>query len=273
MESSVPAGSGVSSSAALECGFASGLNELFKIGLSKREIVKLSQSAEHTFVGTQCGIMDQFASVMSKEDHFILLDCRSMEHVYIPFDLKPYKLILLNTHVSHNLASSEYNTRKNECEEGIAIIHNKHSEVQSLRDVTLEMLQSCKTKMPLTVYKRCKFIVEENKRVLDVAEAIRANNLNLVGKILFEGHIGLSKEYEISCPESDFLVEFAKGNPGVLGARQMGGGFGGCVINLIHEDEVDDFVSKVSAIYEKKFNITLSCFEGLPSGGTTIIAN
>ncbi|MEX0287737.1 MAG: galactokinase [Flavobacteriaceae bacterium] len=273
LESSVPTGSGVSSSAALECGLAYGLNELFELGLSKREIVELSQTAEHTFVGTQCGIMDQFASVMSKEDHVILLDCRSLEHTYIPIDITPYKIILLNTHVSHNLASSEYNTRKRECEEGIAILQKKYAEIHSLRDVTLEMLRSCKSEMSEVVFKRCKFIIEENRRVLDVAEALRNNDLNLVGKLLYEGHTGLSEEYEISCPESDFLVGFSKGVPGVLGARQMGGGFGGCTINLVDEDVVDDYIRATSAIYEKEFNIKLSSFEGLPSAGTTIISN
>ena len=271
MESTVPVGSGVSSSAALECGLAFGLNELFELGLSKSEIVALSQKAEHNFVGTQCGIMDQFASVMSKKDHVILLDCNTLEYEYIPIRLEPYKIILLNTHVSHNLASSEYNTRRKECEQGIAIIREKNPEVRTLRDANLKMLQLVKGDMSEVVYKRCRFIIEENDRVLAMAEALKANDLELVGNILYEGHNGLSELYEISCPESDFLVKFSKGIPGVLGARQMGGGFGGCTINLVHEDVVDDYISAISAVYYEEFVLRLSSFEGLPSQGTSII--
>lgn len=271
MESTVPAGSGVSSSAALECGLAFGLNDLFELGLSNSEIVELSQKAEHNYVGTQCGIMDQFASVMSKEDHVILLDCNSLEYEYIPIHLAPYKIILLNTHVSHNLASSEYNTRKKECELGITILQNQYPAVKTLRDANLEMLEAVKAEMNATVYKRCRFIIEENDRVLSMAKALKANDLELAGKILYEGHSGLSELYEISCPESDFLVKFSKGIPGVLGARQMGGGFGGCTINLVHEDVVDDYIRAISAVYYEEFVLRLSTFEGLPSKGTTII--
>ena len=271
LESSVPTGSGVSSSAALECGLAFGLNELFDLGLSKKEIVELSQTAEHTFVGTQCGIMDQFASVMSEEDHVILLDCRSLEHSYIPIDIKPYKIILINTHVSHNLASSEYNTRKKECEDGVAILQKKFPVVLSLRDATMEMLNSCKNELSSTIYKRCKFIIEENQRVLDVAEALKKNDLRRVGQLLYDGHTGLSKEYEISCPESDFLVEFSKDIPEVLGARQMGGGFGGCTINLVHETALARYIESISKAYIEKFNIQLSTFEGFPGKGTSVL--
>lgn len=271
MESTVPAGSGVSSSAALECGLAFGLNALFELGLSKSEIVELSQKAEHSYVGTQCGIMDQFASVMSKEGHVILLDCNSLEHEYIPIQLAPYKFILLNTHVSHNLASSEYNTRRKECEQGIAIMRKKHPAVKSLRDADIKMLQLFKGEMSETVYKRCRFIIEENDRVLAMTKALKANDLALAGNILYEGHTGLSELYEISCPESDFMVKFSKGIPGVLGARQMGGGFGGCTINLVHEDVVDDYIRAISTVYYEEFGIKLSSFEGIPSKGTSII--
>lgn len=271
MESTVPPGSGVSSSAALECGMAFGLNELFDLGISKKDIVALSQKAEHTYVGTQCGIMDQFASVMSKEGHVILLDCDTLEHEYIPIHLAPYKFILLNTNVSHNLASSEYNTRRKECEEGVAALQQKYANVATLRDATMEMLQDVKKDMDATVFKRCRFIVEENERVLAMSKALKANDLELVGKLLYEGHAGLSELYEISCPESDFLVKFSKGIPGVLGARQMGGGFGGCTINLVHEDVVDDYIRAISAVYYEEFVLRLSSFEGLPSKGTSIL--
>ncbi|MBU3027250.1 galactokinase [Zobellia galactanivorans] len=271
VESNLPTGSGLSSSAALECGLAFGLNEIFDLGLSKIEMVQLSQTAEHTYVGTQCGIMDQFASVMSEAGNVILLDCRSLDYKHIPIDLNPYKIILLNTKVSHNLASSEYNTRKKECEEGVSVIQKKYPEVKSLRDVNEEMLLSSKEGMSETVYKRCSFIVKENDRVLAMVDALKKNNLDEVGQILYRAHEGISKAYEVSCPESDFLVDFSKDNPKVLGARQTGGGFGGCTLNIVHGDAVDDFVTQAAKAYKEKFDIDLEAFEVQPSGGTHII--
>ncbi len=270
LHSNLPTGSGLSSSAALECGLAFGLNELFDLGLSKLEMVQLSQTAEHTYVGTQCGIMDQFASVMSKPGHVILLDCESLEYEYIPIDLHPYKIILLNTKVSHNLASSEYNTRKEECEAGVEIIQRKHPKVNSLRNVTEEMLNASKSEMDPTVFNRCSFIVAENKRVLEMAKALREKDLLSAGQLLYAAHHGISELYEVSCAESDFLVEFSKGNPDVLGARQTGGGFGGCTLNIVHEEAVDAFVSSATKAYKKQFDIELEAFEVKPSGGTSV---
>ena len=269
LQSDLPTGSGLSSSAALECGLAFGLNELFDLGLSNLEMVQLSQTAEHTYVGTQCGIMDQFASVMSKSGHVILLDCESLEYDYIPIDLHPYKIILLNTKVSHNLASSEYNTRKRECEEGVEIIQRKHPKVKSLRNVDQEMLDASKPEMDPTVFNRCSFIVAENRRVLEMAKALREKDLLSAGQLLYAAHHGISKLYEISCAESDFLVEFSKDNPDVLGARQTGGGFGGCTLNIVHKDEVDAFIATATKAYKKEFDIELEAFEVRPSGGTS----
>ncbi len=271
IESSLPIGSGVSSSAALECGLAYGLNELFDLGLSKLEIVKLSQAAEHNYVGTQCGIMDQFASVISKEFNVLLLDCRSLDYTHIPIQIKPYKFIMLNTKVQHNLASSEYNIRKQECEEGVAIIKVAYSSIASLRDVTKNMLQEHKQKMSLKVFQRCSFILDENERVLETVEALKANDWKKVGALLYEGHKGISELYDVSCPESDFLVEFSKNNDAVLGARQTGGGFGGCTLNIVHEDAVDSFIENAFHAYYKKFNINLEAFEVMPSGGTSVL--
>ena len=270
IESKLPMGSGLSSSAALECGLAYGLNELFDLGLSKMDIVLLSQKAEQTFVGTQCGIMDQFASVMSEKGHVILLDCQSLEHQQIPIQIDPYKMIMLNTKVSHNLASSEYNTRKRECEEGVAILHGHYPEVTSLRNAKCEMLEVCKSEMSATIYKRCSFIINENERVLTTARALRDNDLKLFGALLYEAHDGISKSYEVSCPESDFLVDFSKQYEAVLGARQTGGGFGGCTLNIVHEDMVDDFVQAATKAYKAAFNIELDAFEVKPSAGTYI---
>ncbi len=271
IESNLPLGSGLSSSAAMECGLAYGLNELFDLGLSKLAMVELSQRAEHTYVGTQCGIMDQFASVMSKEGHVILLDCRSLEYQYIPIHIAPYKLIMLNTKVSHNLASSEYNTRKMECEQGVAILQKSNPEVMSLREVTRAMLEKGKSEMPSKVYDRCSFIIDENDRVIAMTEALKKNDLKTVGSILYTAHEGISNLYEVSCPESDFLVDFTKDNDAVLGARQTGGGFGGCTLNIIHENAVDAFIKEASEAYKNKFNIELEAFEVQPSGGTQVI--
>lgn len=270
IESKLPMGSGLSSSAALECGLAFGLNELFDLGLSKMDIVQLSQKAEHTFVGTQCGIMDQFASVMSEKGHVILLDCKSLEHQQIPIHIAPYKMIMLNTKVSHNLASSEYNTRKRECEEGVAIINKKYPEVMSLRDVTATMIQEFEETMDTTLFKRCSFIVSENERVLKTAKALKANDLKLFGSLLYEAHEGISKLYEVSCLESDFLVDFSKQYNAVLGARQTGGGFGGCTLNIVHKDKVNAFVEEATKAYKEAFNIELEAFEVQPSAGTYI---
>ena len=271
IESDLPLGSGLSSSAAMECGLAYGLNELFDLGLSKITIVQLSQRAEHSYVGTQCGIMDQFASVMSKEGNVILLDCQSLEYQHIPIDIHPYKIVMLNTKVEHTLASSEYNTRKQECEEGVAIMKKKNPEIKSLRDVTRDMLEASKSEMTQTAYNRCSFIIDENKRVLKMAEAFKKKDLKAVGNILYEAHHGISKLYEVSCPESDFLVDFTKTNPSVVGARQTGGGFGGCTLNIVHETEVENFKETAAIAYNKVFDIDLEAFEVQPSGGTSQI--
>lgn len=268
IESKLPIGSGLSSSAALECGLAYGLNELFDLGLSKMEIVQLSQRAEHTFVGTQCGIMDQFASVMGREGHVILLDCRSMDHTQIPINIAPYRIVLLNTKVSHNLASSEYNTRRRECGEGVQIIQEKYPGIMSLRDVTRSVLEDCKAEIPRTIYNRCSFVVSENERVLAAAKALQENNLESFGQLLYEAHEGISRLYEVSCPESDFLVDFSKKYIQVLGARQIGGGFGGCILNIVHGDAVEHFIKESSKAYKEKFDIDLEAFEVRPSKGT-----
>jgi len=269
-KSNLPIGSGVSSSAALECGFASGLNELFNLELTKLELVKLSQRAEHNFVGTKCGIMDQFASVMSQSQKVILLDCNTLDYQYVPFQLKSHKILLLNSNVSHNLASSEYNRRRQECENSVSKISKKYKNVSSLRNVTLAMLNNCKDILTEIEFDRSEYVIEENERVLNAVQCLENNDLEKLGELMYETHEGLKEKYEVSCDELDFLVEFSKKNKGVLGARMMGGGFGGCTINLIDEKEIDNFVKEISEEYFKKFNIKLTSFEALPSQGTSI---
>lgn len=271
LESDIPIGSGVSSSAALECGMAYGLNELFDLKISKLSIVALSQRAEHNYVGTKCGIMDQFASVMSKKDHVILLDCQSLEYEYVPVQIEPYKLLLLNTNVSHNLASGEYNTRRSQCEKGVEIIKNKYNHVNSLRDVSREMLDEFKEVLEPVIYDRCSYVVEEKDRVLNSVRALKDNDLSQLGKYMYETHEGLQNKYEVSCPELDFLVEYSKNHKEVLGARMMGGGFGGCTINIIDQDAIADFVEKISKAYYEKFKIKLDSFEVNPQEGTSVV--
>lgn len=271
LDSDIPVGSGISSSAALECGLAYGLNELFNLGLSKQTIVELSQRAEHNYVGTKCGIMDQFASVMSKKGHVILLDCQSLDYDYVPISIEPYKILLLNTNVSHNLASGEYNIRRAQCEEGAAKIKQKYPEVNSLRDATMEMLNDVKTELSDVVYGRCRYVIEEKSRVLEAVEALKNNELDKMGALMYKTHEGLQHLYEVSCPELDFLVDFSRSYDEVPGARVMGGGFGGCTINIIHKDKVDAFVKAASEAYAKKFRIQLTAFEAMPSEGTAIV--
>lgn len=270
LSSNIPIGSGISSSAALECGLAYGLNEIYHLGLSKIQLVEIGQRAEHNYVGTKCGIMDQFASVMSEKDHVILLDCETLDYSFVPIQIAPYKLLLLNTNVSHNLASGEYNTRRSQCESGVATIQKKYPEVASLRHVSMDMLQEFKGELSEVVFDRCSYVVEEKGRVLKAVEALKNNDLVELGRNMYETHEGLQKKYEVSCPELDFLVEFSKDYPEVLGARMMGGGFGGCTLNIIHPDIIDDFVASASEAYYKKFDIKLTYFEALPSEGTSI---
>lgn len=273
LDSNIPVGSGISSSAALECGLAFGLNELFDLGLSKITIVEIGQRAEHNYVGTKCGIMDQFASVMSKEGHVILLDCQSLDYNYVPVEIEPYKILLLNTNVSHNLASGEYNVRRSQCEEGVAVIQKKYPEVKSLRDVSPEMLAEFKGQLSEIVFNRCSYVVDEKVRVLDTVEAMKNNQLDVMGKNMYKTHEGLQHLYEVSCPELDFLVDFSRSYDAVIGSRVMGGGFGGCTINIIHKDAVEKFTEEASKAYFEKFKIQLTAFEANPSEGTSIVKN
>ncbi len=268
--SDIPVGSGISSSAALECGLAFGLNELFNLGFSKITLVEIGQRAEHNYVGTKCGIMDQFASVMSKAGHVILLDCESLEYEHVPIQIKPYKILLLNTNVSHNLADGEYNKRRSLCEQGVAIIKKKYPEVTSLRNVSSEMLAEFKETFTEDMYNKCSYVVEEKTRVLDAVAALKNNKLAVLGANMYATHSGLSNLYEVSCPELDFLVDFSKNYDAVIGARMMGGGFGGCTINIIHQDEVAAFTAAASEAYFNEFNIKLTAFEANPSEGTAI---
>lgn len=253
IESILPVGAGLSSSAALECGLAYGLNSLFDLKLTEWDMIELAQAAEHNYVGTQCGIMDQFACVKGKAGHFMLLDCRNLEYRYIPAHLGNFSLLLLNTGVSHALASSAYNQRRESCMQGVAILARSNPEVKSLRDITADMLASVKSEMPSEMYRRCSYIVGENQRVLMAVSALESGNMQALGSLLFETHQGLRDDYEVSCPELDFLVDRAHAFQGVAGARLVGGGFGGCTLNLVKKDVLPEFQKGMTAAYYEHF--------------------
>ncbi|WP_290792293.1 galactokinase [Flavihumibacter sp. UBA7668] len=263
----VPLGAGLSSSAAMECTTIIGLNQLFQLELNKLTMVKLAQLAEHTFAGVQCGIMDQFASVFGKNNHVMQLDCRSLDYVYKPLELNVRRIVLLDTRVKHSLASTAYNERRLQCLQGVAIIQAKLPDVKSLRDVSLSMLDEYALPLDQLVYQRCRYVVEENARVLAAAEDLQNGNLKNFGKKMFETHDGLSGQYEVSCNELDFLVQFSANHKAVEGARMMGGGFGGCTINLVKADEKDAWENEITMAYEQYCGLSLLSYEVLPEDG------
>lgn len=253
IDGDIPVGAGMSSSAALCSAYGFALNELFQLGLSRMDLAFIGQKTEHTFVGLQCGIMDQFASLHGKKGHVMKLDCRSLEYEYIPFDFPDYKIVLVNSMVSHTLASSEYNVRRQQCEEGIAILKKHYPDITSLRDVEAVELLAHKNELPPIVYDRCEYVVYEKIRVLASCDALKKNDLATFGKLMFATHEGLSKKYSVSCTELDFLVECAQHITGVAGARMMGGGFGGCTINIVQADAVENFTQKIQAAFTNLF--------------------
>lgn len=266
IDGNVPAGAGLSSSAAMECAVCYALNDLFDLNIEKFDVVKISQVAEHTFPGVQCGIMDQFASVFGKKDYALKLDCRSLEYEEVPLVLDGYKIVLLNTNVKHSLASSAYNTRRQECADGVEEVKKHVPGISSLRDVTVEMLD--KYVRYQLIHQRCKYVIEENLRVEKAIQFMRNGNIEGLGKEMFRSHEGLSKEYEVSCPELDYLVEAVKNNPAVAGARMMGGGFGGCTINIIKEDAIQQLTDELAINYKRDMGKPLTVYIATTANGT-----
>jgi len=267
----IPLGAGMSSSAALECATAFSLNELFGLKMDPLTMVKLSQKAENEFVGVKCGIMDQFASMFGRKNNVIRLDCQSLAYEYEPFNTDGIHIVLLDTNVKHSLASSEYNTRRQQCEAGVALIKKHNPAVNSLRDATLEMLDKYVAPHDELVYRRCQYVVEENLRLLAATADLRNGDITAFGQKMFATHEGLSRKYEVSCPELDYLVEQVKGRPGVIGARMMGGGFGGCTINLVQEAVIDQLVADITPAYAKAMDKELKVYIGQIENGTSLI--
>ena len=267
--SNIPVGSGLSSSAALECGMIFGIKELFNLTIEKVDISLLGQKAEH-WVGINCGIMDQFSSVHGLENKVIKLDCNTLDFEYHNADFKDYSLVLFDSNVKHSLFTSEYNNRRLECEEGLSIIRTHFPEIKTFRDCKEEQLLSIQDKMSEIVFKRVHFVVKEIRRVSEACEALDNGNIELLGQLLFDTHDGLSKEYEVSCPELDFIVEQAKKEETVIGSRLMGGGFGGCAITLIKKGNEKNVKEKFTSLYFDTFGIDLKIYDVKISNGTTL---
>jgi len=265
----LPVGAGLSSSAAVEGGLLFALNSIFGFGLNRVEMAKLAQKAEHSYPGVNCGIMDQFASLNGKKDHVILLDCVTLDYQHFPLQLNNYAIYLINTKVHHSLASGEYNKRRHDCEEGFAILNEKlGGNITSWRQISSEQVVLNKSFLSDRIFDRCLFVTQEIARTQKAGELLKADNLAEFGKLMFLTHDGLSKLYEVSCDELDFLVDEAKQYPEIIGSRVMGGGFGGCTINIIEKVKADAIIASITSAYHKKFNITPEVYEMATSDGT-----
>lgn len=266
----VPLGAGLSSSAAIESAAAFSINELFGYGFDRLQLVKMAQKAEHEYAGVKCGIMDQFASVFGKKGQVIRLDCRSLEYAYFPLDLQGYEIVLIDTQVKHSLASSEYNVRREQCEAGVVLIQKKYPEVQSLRDATMAMVDECIPKEDI-IYLRCKYVVEEIERLVTGCEDLGRGDMAAFGKKMFRTHEGLSKEYGVSCKELDYLADFVAARSEVIGARMMGGGFGGCTINIIKKEAVEPLINELLPLYKRDMGLELRYYRVEIENGTSRI--
>ena len=264
----IPGGAGMSSSAALENSFVYGLNKLFDLGLSKHDMILVSQKAEHNFVGVKCGIMDQYASMFGVKKSALLLDCRTIESQAYKIDFKDYKLMLINTNVKHDLSESEYNDRREVCEKVSGLLH-----LDALRDASKEDLDRIKNDISDGDYQKALYVINENNRVKQFSEAIKKDDIEVLGDLLYKSHEGLSTMYKVSCKELDFLVDSAKENPNVIGSRMMGGGFGGCTINLVKKDAFKNFKKEVSKKFKAAFEYDCYVYSVKLSRGTQIVKN
>lgn len=262
----IPSGAGMSSSAALENSVVFGLNELFDLGLTKTEMILISQKAEHNYVGVKCGIMDQYASMFGIKDNALLLDCTTIESTPYKIDFKDHQLLLINTNVKHSLSDSAYNDRRSACESIAELLG-----VDTLRDATEEDLEKIIDKVTPENYQKALYVIQEIARTQKAAKAITDNDLEKLGALIYASHNGLQHQYKVSCDELDFLVDQAKKNKSVLGARMMGGGFGGCTINLIERDKVQEFAESAAKAYKNKFNKDCSAYFIELSEGTHVV--
>lgn len=259
----IPKGAGLSSSAALENSVVFGLNELFQLGLTKKEMIEISQKAEHNYVGVRCGIMDQYASMFGEKDRALLLDCRTLQAETYPLEFNDYQVMLINTNVSHNLVDVEYNDRRAVCEKVASLLN-----VNFLRDATEIALEAIKNQLTASEYQKALYVIQENQRVLEAGRLLQKEDIKGFGSLLFKAHYSAQHQFKISCKELDFLVQEAKNNSNVIGARMMGGGFGGCTINLVKKEEVKAFSADVTKKYIETFNKDCSIYFVELSQGT-----
>ncbi|MBR6279715.1 MAG: galactokinase, partial [Bacteroidales bacterium] len=262
----VPLGAGLSSSAALESTYAFAINELFGNKIGSFELARIGQSTEHNYCGVNCGIMDQFASVHGKKDNLMLLNCKTLEYKYYPFNPVGYKLVLLDSCVKHELASSAYNKRRASCENAAAAIRKRHPEVEFLSDAHRLWLEEVKGEIPAEDFLRAEYVIGELQRVLDVCDALERGDYETVGEMMYQTHFGMSKLYEVSCEELDFLNRLARLH-GVTGSRVMGGGFGGCTINLVKEELYDAFIADAKKQFAAKFGHEPKVYDVVISDG------
>ena len=269
--STVPIGAGLSSSAALEIAIGFAFLTLNNTFIDQRELAFAGQQAEHKFVGIRSGIMDQFAAVFGREGTAMLLDCRSLEVDYVNVTSREIAFAVIDTKVKHNLASSEYNTRRRECESGVSLLQDHVPGIGSLRDVTIEMLDEFGHRLPEKILRRCRHVVTENQRTIDAATAFRQNDFGLAGDLMSRSHHSLRDDYEVSCTELDFLVETATSLKGVYGARMTGGGFGGCTVNLVDTRAVEDLEDETIRTYYTRFGFAPDFYTFHPADGASEI--
>lgn len=270
----VPIGSGMSSSAALESAVGFAINHLNSFGLDSKSLARLVQQSENEFIGVNCGIMDMFASIHGKENHVLRLDCETLEFQYFPLNLGDYKIVLFDTNVKHNLAESEYNLRRIQCETGLSFFRKNFDEkIPNLSQVPLAWLQSSRSQLDSLVYNRCQYVIEENQRMMTACDDLQNGNLKDFGIKMTATHEGLRTLYQVSCKELDFLVDAIWHEPLVLGSRMMGGGFGGCTINLIHKDAMDELFSRLLVSYLAEMSLELKMYSVVTADGTSIINN
>jgi galactokinase len=267
----IPVGAGLSSSAALESAVAFAINEEYQLGISKLELVSIAQSAESTFAGVNCGVMDMFASIYGQKDFAIKLDCNSLQFEYMPLVLDGYSLVLFNSNVKHSLASSAYNVRRRQCETGLNRIKHFLPKVNTFRDVTESHLIEYILPFDKEIFTRCMYLVKEIQRLNEACQHLANGNLQALGQLLYATHDGLSLEYEVSCFELDFLIDEVKGNSNVLGARMMGGGFGGCTINIVKDEAISELIDSLKVNYLKTTGLHLEVIKVQTVNGTEIV--
>jgi galactokinase len=271
IQGNIPIGAGMSSSAAIEVAVATFLEEAFGLKLDPKEVALWCVEAENSFVGVNCGIMDQFTSKLGKKDHALFIDCRDHSYEYVPFHLDGHKVLLVDSKLGRDLASTEYNIRRAECEEALNLLKSQLPEVTSLRDVTLARLETVEEQLGKRLTKRVRHVLSENQRVLEAKEALKKGYLSHLGRLLVQSHLSLRDDFEVSCPELDFLVESALKIKGVLGARMMGGGFGGCTINIVREEAIERIMEELGQGYHQKFGFFPEFYVCEASNGASIL--